>query len=607
MSSSAYVVLFERECGGVTREPTPVQASLVDEANQRNALIRQQLEQKVILKNRLEELVADRKRAVDNLRDWNGREVTSPTYGIASTSLQAWSSGQDIRALFFPSVIGNVAVLCEHGGVSPLRVRSGGFKLVPTNITGDLPQTSVCQTCSEEVSAQLRLGVEFYIQLKHLIDAKYNFLTKSFENSDARGPAVWVFKPSIPKLRKDMMTSSAVLEKMCGCAVSDRSIVDITSEVVCVHGHLLPDAVTDSDFVLKPKGVIDRLVELSAEMRDDWFSFAPKIVAAHVLEMTAVAGCGECDSLAISKTSAFGSVQARLASILTRAPITGLNELVAGEQYFAFPSGWVAKLKSWLSGNAKSVPRDLRMDTLVCGHGDLKFDLVLALGDGGKLPFAILTEEEGSFMLSDEFRTILGITGAVSPVLIEKDRTYTVGTCPIVCPVCPAAEATERRRGVSIRVFHEPMDKLDSSTKAVRVNMNDTVILCKHGRSRLVGAAPAIDSTTTGVDVKLALIDIGILDQSPFPISPDDALGRLNLYVVHPSMRGSLVLVKDEEPIFDTIGSLGQAGRSTVTSVDTVFVEFTKASADSTPKRRRKGPVASDKDAGMQGSILRLG
>ena len=615
VSTSAYVALFEREDADTCNSSLIEQPYLRLEAEARNAHVLADLAQKKALRDRLSSAVAERKIEVVSLTQFDSRVVEGRCFAITASALQAFTSGQDLSRLFFPSVVTEgFNILCSHGQVSPLSVRNGLAKFVPNNLTGSLIETEVCSACNSELSHQVEMGVEFFSKSRQLIDAKYNFLLKGFEKMDFSNRAVWVHKPSIPRFRKELAVSGTLLDKVCQSGMDsgrpDRVEVDLTANVVCVHGRLLSEAHTDSDMVLKPLELVEHLERLSMDMRDDLYSFAPKVVAKVILNENTVPGCTECESARDSKNSALVSVKSRLSGFFEKDPISDVASLIPGEQYFAFPGAWVQKLKQWVVGGAKSAPRDIRMDLLVCPHGDLKIDIVSALQEKrkDKLSFVIFPEAEGRFVLSDEFKSALGLTGksSIAPVLIEKDRTYTVGSCPIVCPVCLDTESLSKQRGVSIRVFHEKLDTLDSLSKPVKVNVNDTVVLYKPGRSRLVGAAPGIESNTTGIDIKLALIDIGILDQSPFPISPDDAIGRLNVYVAHPSMRGSLVLVKDDVPIIETISSLGAAGRSTLNTFDTVYVEFTKSSADSSPKRRRKGPIATDKDAGMQGSILRI-
>jgi hypothetical protein len=123
----------------------------------------------------------------------------------------------------------------------------------------------------------------------------------------------------------------------------------------------------------------------------------------------------------------------------------------------------------------------------------------------------------------------------------------------------------------------------------------------------LVGAVSGIDRDSTGVDIKTLLIDLGVLEQSPFKILPEEAIMRLNIYVHHPSVRGSLVMLQNEACIVETISRFGANDCGTV---DTVFVEFvrdsTQTSPDESNEKKRKRPVADDRDAGMQGSILRV-
>jgi hypothetical protein len=61
------------------------------------------------------------------------------------------------------------------------------------------------------------------------------------------------------------------------------------------------------------------------------------------------------------------------------------------------------------------------------------------------------------------------------------------------------------------------------------------------------------------------------------------------------------VLIKDNQSIQEILQKLSAATQT----ADTLFIEFVRSSQAETPKRRKKLPLASDMDAGLQGSILR--
>jgi len=606
-STTAYVVLYDLV---VADSPSHIYPSVLDkvreQAEARNQAIIHDIEQKKATRARIEQAVNERKRIVQELLDFNSKPVVPPVYSIDSNFLKAWSCGEDLRCQFIP-LIGGVLPdsspsRCEHNNLSPMHLEKGLIKFVPFQI-GESAVVEICNTCKREFDDQTALGLKYWDLLRRIQAAKYNVVVRKFDDESLDDhEAVWVYKPYIPNLhaslRKALSDAKSLKERM-GASGGERSKIDICGGVLCEHGIIVPEATDVDDFVLKPKTLILELVDISGKLRNDWFGFLPEIEipVATVGVENSYDTCEACQK-GVSEESALKS---KLKEWLSESQGLGFEP---GHQYYVFPASWVSRVKSWATGNSRALPKGLRMDSLVCQHGDLKIDVLNKIGRGEKLDgISILSEKVVEILRSPEFTKICKLPDML--VVIERDRSFTLGVCPILCSLCEETRKEAEKSVISIRVFHEPLDRLDTgNSRPMRAELNGTVVIYKPGRSRQVGTTPAIEPHLTGLDLKLGLLEIGILEQTPFEIHPDDALHRINLYLSHPSIRGSLVQILDEYPIIELMQKFQSPDSSLV--IDTVFVEFTRnASAPSSPKRQKRVPSASDHDAGMQGSILR--
>ena len=612
VSSSAYVVLYQRKTSLVEHVRPPIIETVRTEAIRRTESILREIDARKSLRSNVENKIQERKALVSSLSALSGTPALGPFKVTSASYLKTWSCGEDIRASYLP-LVGVVAndptpPRCAHLKISPLEIERGAVKYVPSNFEGIEAEDILCLICSEEIESQLSLGTEYWYLLRQIMAAKYNVIFKAFEEGIEDGSladhsAVWVYKPDLPtihpSLRKVLSTRQSLLEKIASAnGPSSRSVVDIGRGVVCEHGIIVPEAIDHGDYVLKPKAMIDRLSQVSNQMTDNWFSFLPKIVldTPLILVDDSHIECTRCSSNALEESS----LKTQLENFF-REPVLRTSLLVPGQQYFVFPSGWMNRVKSWAFNSTRTCPREVKMDPLLCPHGDLRVDILNMLNSDNDPDGITLVPDHVAQILKDRV-----CRGDCPSVVIEKDRTYTLGVCPILCSICQFEEdGRPKTSSLSVRVFHEPIDRLESgSNRAQKVDLNNTTVVYRPGRSRHVGTGPPLESQMTGVDIKLWLLEIGIVDQSPFPIDLNEALDRINIYVSHPSIRGALIQLKDEYPIEDVV-KLFQGPDSRMT-LDTIFVEFTRnASLPSSPKRLRKVPIASDKDAGMQGSILR--
>jgi hypothetical protein len=443
---------------------------------------------------------------------------------------------------------------------------------------------------------QLKSGMSYFGCLLALAQSQFDSLSSDFISEYAGDLPIWVCKSDLPKISaslKKWFASDASLKLKMTSSTSheNREQIDITANTVCRHGQSLP--LNDPDLILKPKSLVDRICLLSSRMRDDLFWFVPRISARHISSSVSLqVACAACEE----KTAAIKDLE------LLGSQVSTLKDLAVGQRYFALPSEYIVRVKKRLDGSLKTCLKPPKMNTILCPHLDLKVDILFFLRENAmnSAPFCLVSEKEmqaiqKNFDLPNDL---------ILPV-VEKDLSFTVTVCPLLCPQCQGDNTLSyeksRSRGLTLRVFHETVSRLDSPNKALKVNLDQTTLLYRPGRSRLVGIAPEVDQTAACIDLKLLLIDLGIMDQSPFPVNPDEAIGRIQIYITHPAIRGALVLIKDESSIQATLAQLGAENDA----VDTVFIEFIKSSPDDTPKRRKKQPLASDSDAGLRGSILR--
>lgn len=629
-SQSVYMVLFRRtDAGGLPRSKQ-TNPSLLRQIEDKNANLKEQIGLKQELKNCIVDRLVKRKSDIEKLF----KDDPSPDNLLAVSSgfIKSWLRAEDIYSRYIPSNFLETCtpdpVLCPHGRVAPRAIISGEVRLMPSGLQNLLQSESLttftaCCACVKEVEDQVSMGVAYFENLKKLLDASFDAVTHSFPDLDSI--AVWVSKEDIPKItpimRRIFSSRTSVLHRLLTDQSSaTHSLVDLTNNITCVHGKMLSRVEDDSRFVLKPKAVVDELTRLSSLMRKEGFSkIVPLITASALYELDGTdSPCNECQKMADTRSSEFELIQERLSRLLRHDPCcVEMKDFTVGERFYAFPRNWVDRVRNWLltAGKRGQAVPEIRCDTILCTHGDLCIDLLEVFskcnGDPSKvrkLPFTLVTEDDGQYLLSDDFRRLLKVDGPAPVVpIIERDRTYMIGSCPILCQVCGNTDGNTNAHGVSIRVFHDTIDPLSGGpSRTLRVELNGTTVMYRPGRSRLVGSASGIDRDSTGLDVKLHLIDLGILDQSPFPISAEEAMTRVNIYVNHPTVRGSLVMLSNDSSWFDTISRFG-----TGPDMDTIFVEFAKPSGSTTPDeragaKRRKRPLADDRDAGFQGSILRF-
>ena len=629
-SHSVYMVLFRRTDAGRSPRSMRTNPSLLRQIEDKNTNLKEQVAMKQELKNCIVDRLVKRTSEIEKLF----KDDPSPDdlLAVSRGFIKSWLKAEDIYSRFIPSNILETCapdpVLCPHGRVAPQAVISGDVRLMPRGLQ-DILQSELlttftpCSKCVEDLEDQVCMGVAYFVNLKKLLGASFDAVTRSFANMEST--AIWISKNEIPKITAIMRRIFSSRTSLLHRLLTDQSAtthpaVDLTKNITCVHGKMLSRVEDDSKFVLKPKAVIEELTRLSSLMRKDSFSkIVPLITPSALYELDGNdSPCNECRKMADTRSSEFKLIQERLSRLSSPDPCcVEMKDFTVGERFYAFPRNWVDRVRTWLLNSGKrgqAVP-EIRCDAILCTHGDLCIDLLdefsKCYGDPSKvrkLPFTLVTEDDGQYLLSDEFRRLLKLDGPGPVVpIIERDRTYMIGSCPILCQMCGNTNGNTNAHRVSIRVFHDTIDPLSGGpSKTLRVDLNGTTVMYRPGRSRLVGSASGIDRDSTGLDVKLHLIDLGILDQSPFLISADEAMTRVNIYVNHPKVRGSLVMLSNESTWLDTISRFG-AGPD----MDTIFVEFAKPPGSTTPDetaeaKRRKRPLADDRDAGLQGSILRF-
>ena len=617
-SGAVYMAIFHCD-QGESGPDSPPNEFVVREAEMRNEVVKTELEAKRNVSDRIRSTIQARRDVVDQLSD-QSVDPSFPLTAVSAAALKAWFRGDDIRCRFIPSTSVETyspsPPTCPHNLVSPIPIRAGLVKLVPSLISAELdsslPVFHTCRQCVSDIESQITVGFEFYDKLNALVAATFDSVTHSFGTHP--GPPVWVCKSEMPKiglaLKNAFASRAAVLAKICASDGTEHAVVetDITRGVACVHGRLVPDAHTDGNLVLKPRTLVTDLVRMS-EKDSSLIPILPRIKAETLIPLEDDSKCADCVKEERYRDGALTDSLAELQAIVDAPPLAEAKHLIAGERFYILPSTWFDRIKRWRAGRRLA---ELSLDTLICSHGDLKLDVLHVFtsceGDMAKirkLPFRIVGESEINYYFSNVFRTMVGlavVTERPAIPVIERDRTYSIGTCPIVCEICSDDATTARpMMVVSVRVFHEPLESLEGPSKTVRVSLNETTVLYRPGRSRLVGSTKGLDRDSTGLDAKLMLVDIGILDQSPFPISVEDAVTRMNVFVHHPSVRGSLVMLKDEVGLGELMERFGNSGIAT----DTVFVEFVGSDGDLVPVKKRKKHTSDDRDAGLQGSILR--
>ena len=615
-SAGAYILIYEDpNRGDVSISGDEVNIELKLKIQEQNEILASAIEEKRNKRKEIENIVENRRRILvqcNNLR-LNEKEILCP---ISSEYIRSISRGDDIRCR---ALCPSSAPSCGHGNIDLLGVLRGHVKLVPHHFAAeffgihDQESAQLCKECVDEFSRQITIGMSYFNSLKDLSEIHFDSIASDFPPPYTGDPPVWVSRKDIPKannanVKKWFSSEKALKNKIITSRGYSREEMDVTAGTVCSHGNLLPLPQNDANLVLKPRSLVEKLT-FSISLQDELFWFIPKVAANHLFDFNTNSPpiCDACNQVNVNEDRVMNDLKAML--FQANSNPASIKELVVEQRYIALPTQWIEKLKKWVNGSTKNPPGTPKIQSLVCrDHQDLTIDILALIRDGSTTltsnsPFYLITENDMQILRGKEFSNLANChlpPDTVFPV-VEKDRTYTVSVCPLVCAICQNSHSY----GTTLRVFHETINKLDGggpNKSAFKVNLHDeTTLLYRPGRSRLVGAVPDLDQTISAIDIKLLLLDIGILDQSPFPIDIDEAIQRIQIYILHPTIRGSLVLIKDNQSIQEILQKLSAATQT----ADTLFIEFVKSSQAETPKRRKKLPLASDMDAGMQGSILR--
>jgi hypothetical protein len=492
----------------------------------------------------------------------------------------SWCRGEDILGTVdFTGTSGPFPTpTCGHGDkrIHPFIVQRNLVKFIPTSVAeamnvSYLPRLHecMCTTCVEELEQLLDRTVEYIALLDRLRTIRINFGLKCWENGeyDFDTAAVWVCQDEIPRIPKKI-DKLGIFKKLSSTPF-DGVVADITSGVACPHGVLVGDVLTDSSFALKPKKLIDDLLRLGDEIFPHCNNVVPRISAGNLIVHETGEGrvCEDCsrdDGLAASE---WDSVKSRLGALLNQP---SAEKFIPGVTYSILPSSWVTRVKS-MSGKSRMLP-DLKLNgTVVCPHGDL-----LADATEDKKSFHIVeVPDELLLSLGKFFRSPL----THLPIVSRDPINFIVSSAPPVCESC-----SKSSKKLTIRALPEVNDCFDTPQSL------------RPSRSKLVGVTQgSIDTNSLGLDVKLHLIDIGILEHSLYEIDPHDGLERLKIHVMNPKVRGALLEVPDGASISEVLGS---------DELDTVFVEFLRSNEPPKHKRRVSKKTETE-DAGFKGSLLR--
>ncbi len=130
--------------------------------------------------------------------------------------------------------------------------------------------------------------------------------------------------------------------------------------------------------------------------------------------------------------------------------------------------------------------------------------------------------------------------------------------------------------------------------------------------SRLFGSTSDLSlhaESSTGRDLKLRLMDLGIMGDDEVPEGVED---WMNLYISHPLLRGSLIRLEDnlcvQAVLTKAMDLLHRTAKMTELPVthDTLYVEVIRSvNIEEEPKKRIRRVKTDDRDAGLKGSILR--
>jgi hypothetical protein len=333
------------------------------------------------------------------------------------------------------------------------------------------------------------------------------------------------------------------------CSSSDRrQVIDLSpKKILCMHGQL---GIRD---LLWRRSRVD-VEELISKSTAITFENVPKIVCSEWIDLGTDL-CSVCVQSAENRMQGYREVTA---SVINRSA----QSLVGGDWY-VFPAYWLQRIRNRLVGTSQ-VSVELRFNSILCEHGFIR----------GK--YFIASKEECDVLLSDEFRReVCGLGKWIG----EQVPTWSTSRCD------ECDSSTQIRRNVNIRIFDNEV------TIGSRVDDdNGNLVWLKPGRSRLVGTTDQIDLSADLEAVKEALNDIGV-----FHSLDDDGIdsSAIEIWINHPSLRGALV-------------ELGSGLIHDV--VDTIYVRSSSERARPVTEVReakRFTTRANDRDAGLQGSILR--
>ena len=453
------------------------------------------------------------------------------------------------------------------------------IECVPTKF-GPPVKELMCSACCKEIKHNIDLAELFVLKLSELHSAKFEF-------ANTENECVWV--QGLP--RKILLTSRQMwMNKLVQISGREVANIDITEGTVCKHSNLLPSVLTDPSIVLKPKKLILDIVSISNELCKV-FKTIPRISAANFHGASDQGGCIKCDT----EVESMIDTKKKFQNLLPTVMESTIPKFTVGETFYIYLANWISKLGNFLLSDSRKIGKS--SDSLFCPHGDIKVNVLENQSDKR---IVYISEKEEEYLT--EFCTKFEIEKFL-PGIIFRDNSYVLGTAPAICPLCAVPD---EGAVLSVRVFYEPIDRLLASgcNKSIRMNLHETTVMYRPGRSRLVGSTSGFDANSTGLDAKLLLMNIGILASAPTPLNDEnEGLERMNIYIHHPTMRGSLVQLRDETSVTEMLCKFQE--NVSIDKLDTLFVEFIVDPTDTKKSVKKRKTVTDDKDAGLQGSIFR--
>jgi len=547
-SKSVYMILydFRKKVIPSPRPTVEMHASVSARLEARNAVKISEYETRTFQRDSLIDAIRDRRRSLEKIIHELGNGLPSQWIPVNRDWLTKWSRADDLRNTIMTEE--KFPEKCMHSKLSLLAVLKGDVRYIPLGEDGGGQSVAemVCKDCVGEFK-------NLIINCSNFFQFFSEFITG---DDDADEPTtVWIYPCDIPKVSslKFLSCAESVIRRFISDTHQEATVaatIDLSNNILCEHGNVRSDY--GNVLWRRSRGVIESLVSASREI---------PFVSLSCEKFFSCIDTSIC-SVCLASTDKRGEYLATISRVLDQ-------RVEDRPEQYVIPLYWLQRVKKGIENGSTFVKLpELRFDSIICEHGLIR----------SCARYALACKSDMEIFISDEFRRYVCGLGKWTGESIPLFKTSQP------CEEC-AIMVNQKRRNVNIRIIVGA----DESHRVFDDFGNVIWLKVPASRSRLVGTTDQLDLSKDIFGIKDTLVDMGIVSDS----SHEGFTGEgIEVFVNHPNLRGALV-------------ELGSPIHGNVGNIDTMYVMVKNGDGQQpvVATKRHRGPT--DKDAGLQGSILR--